>query len=184
MVKIDTVRNFSKCFKILANQFYEWHIYMYKRYRMLNECRCKFKRVANETTTRRMRRICVCGIAGVSLFLIYASNCSISLFSFEFCLLSAFLLYSIRILANLYKRLTIIKNLNALLLILLKNMLRICFAYGTCFLYSQYLLNVPNAYEYKRIPGNELANIVICKQIRAIMVFPLFLGCFWSHSFK
>ena len=53
-------------------------------------------------------------------------------------------------------------------------MLRICFPYGTCFLYSQYLLNGPNAYEYERISGDELPNIVICKQLRAIMVSPLF----------
>ena len=34
-----------------------------------------------------------------------------------------------------------------------------------------------NAYEYERMSGDELANIVICKRIRAIMVSPLFLGC-------
>ena len=131
MVKIDTLRFFSKCFKIFANQFYEWHIHMYKCYEiMLNECRRKFyKRVANETTTRRMRLLCVYVIAGVSLFLIFASTCSISLFSFKFCLLSAFLLYSIRMLANLYKRLTIITN--ALLLIRMAcNCLRICCEYA------------------------------------------------------
>ena len=57
-----------------------------------------------------MRLICIYGIAAVSFFLIFASICSISLFSFKICLLSAFLLYSIRILANLYKRLTITTN--------------------------------------------------------------------------
>ena len=130
MVKIDTLGILSECFKILANQFYEWHIHMYKRYRMLNECRCKFyKRVVNETTTRRMRLICVYGIADVSLFLIFASTCSISLFSFKFCLLSAFLLYSKRMLANLYKCLTIITN--ALLLIRMAcNCLRIYCEYA------------------------------------------------------
>ena len=156
---------------------------------MLNECRCKFyKRVANETTTRRMRLICIYGIAGVSLFLIFASTCSISLFSFNFCLLSAFLLYSIPMLDNLCKRPTI--TTNALLLIRMAcSCLRICFKYaflrnlGTCFKYSQYLLNGPNAYKYERMSGDELANIVICKRIRAIMVSPLFLGCFWSNSF-
>ena len=45
---------------------------------------------------------------------------------------------------------------------------------GTCFLYSQYLLNGPNAYEYERMSSDELANIVICKRIRAIMVSSLF----------
>ena len=35
-------------------------------------------------------------------------------------------------------------------------------------------MNGPNAYEYERMPGDELANIVICKQIRGIMVSPLF----------
>ena len=49
---------------------------------------------------------------------------------------------------------------------------------GACFLDSQYLLNGPNAYEYERMSGDELANIVICKRIRAIMVSLLFLGCF------
>ena len=100
-------------------------------------------------------------------------------------LLSAFLLYSIRMLANLYKCLTIIANafvINKIGLQLLMNILRICFPYGilpgTCFLDSQYLLNGPNAYEYERMSGDELANIVICKRIRAIMVSPLFLGCF------
>ena len=39
-------------------------------------------------------------------------------------------------------------------------------------------MNGPNAYEFERMSGDELANIVICKQIRAIMVSPLFLGCF------
>ena len=103
---------------------------MYKSYSMLNECRCKFyKRVANETTTQRMRLICIYGIAGVSLFLIFASTCPISLFSFKFCLLSAFLLYSLRMLANLYKRHTIITN--ALLLIRMAcNCLRICCQYA------------------------------------------------------
>ena len=38
---------------------------------------------------------------------------------------------------------------------------------GTCFLYSQYLLNGPNAYEYERMFGDEHANIVICKRIIA-----------------
>ena len=37
-------------------------------------------------------------------------------------------------------------------------------------------MNGPNAYEYERMSGDELANIVICKQIRAIMVSPLFLN--------
>ena len=99
---------------------------------MLNECRCKFyKRVVNETTTRRMCLICVhvYGIACVSLFLTFARTCSISLFSFKFCLLSAFLLYSIRVLANLCKRLTI--TTNALLLIRMAcNCLRICCEYA------------------------------------------------------
>ena len=31
MVKIDTLTILSKCFKILANQFNEWHIHTYKR---------------------------------------------------------------------------------------------------------------------------------------------------------
>ena len=62
-------------------------------------------------------------------FLMFASTCSISLFSFKFCLLSAFLLYSIRMLANLYKRLTI--TTNALLLIRMAcNCFRICCAYA------------------------------------------------------
>ena len=39
----------------------------------------------------------------------------------------------------------------------------------------------PNAYEYERMSGDDLANIVICKRIRAIMVSPPFLGCFWSE---
>ena len=42
------------------------------------------------------------------------------------------------------------------------------------FLYSQYLLNGPNASEYERMSGDELANIVICKRIRVIMVSSLF----------
>ena len=83
-----------------------------------------YKRIANDTTTRRMRLICIYGIAAVSLFLIFASTCSISLFSFKICLLSAFLLYSIRTLETLYKRLTI--TTNALLLIIMAcNCLRI-----------------------------------------------------------
>ena len=49
---------------------------------------------------------------------------------------------------------------------------------GTYFLYSQYLLNGPNAYKYERMSGDELANIVICKRITAIMVSPLFLCYF------
>ena len=99
---------------------------------MLNECSCKFyKRVANETTTRRMRLICVYGIAGVSLFLIFASTCPISLFSFKFCVLSVFLLYSIRMLGNPYKRFTITTKFNALLLIRMAcNCLRICCDYA------------------------------------------------------
>ena len=97
---------------------------------MLNECRCKFyKRVVNETTTRCMRFICVYGIAGVSLFLTFASTFLISFFSFKFCLMSAFLFYSIRMLANLCKRLTI--TTNALLLIRMAcNCLRICCEYA------------------------------------------------------
>ena len=51
------------------------------------------------------------------------------------------------------------------------------------FAIHMYLLNGPNAYEYEQMSGDELANIVICKRIRAIMVSPLFLGCFWSKSF-
>ena len=54
---------------------------------------------------------------------------------------------------------------------------------GTCFLYSQYLLNGPNAYEYERMSGDELANIVIFKRIRAIMVSRFVLGYFWSNPF-
>ena len=99
---------------------------------MLNECRCKFyKRVANETTTRRMRLICVYGIAGVSLFnfLIFVSTCSIILFLFKFCLLSAFLLYSIRILANLCKRRTI-TTIALLLIRMACNCLRILCEYA------------------------------------------------------
>ena len=97
---------------------------------MHNECRCTvYKRFANETPTRCMRLICIYGIAAVSLFLIFASTCSISLFSFKICLLSAFLLYSIRMLENLYKRLTI--TTNALLLIrMAHNCLRICCKYA------------------------------------------------------
>ena len=132
--------------------------------------------VANETTTRHMRLICIYGIADVFLFLIFPSTCSISILSVKFCLLSAFLLYSIRMLANLYKHLTI--TTNALLLIRMAcNCLRICGEYrnlGKCFQYSQYLLNGPNAYEYERMPSDELANIVICKRIGAIMVSPVF----------
>ena len=98
--------------------------------RMLNECRCKFyKRIANETTTRRMRLICIYGIAGVSLFLIFASTCLISLFSFKFCLFSAFLLYSVRMLENLHKRLTITTNV-LLLIRMACNCLRICCEYA------------------------------------------------------
>ena len=144
---------------------------------MLNICRCKFyKHVANVTTTRRMRLVCVYGIAGVSLFLIFASTCSISLFSFKFCLLSAFLFYSMRMLANLLIRIAC-------------SCLRICCEYAfltefmNMYLYSQYLLNSPNAYKYERMSGDELANIVICKRIRAIMVSPLFLGGLWSNPF-
>ena len=103
---------------------------MYKPQRMLNECRCKvYKCVANETTTRRMRLICIYGITAVSLFLIFASTCSISLFSFKICLMSAFLLYSIRMLENRYKRLTI--TTNAWILIRTAcNCLRICCKYA------------------------------------------------------
>ena len=32
--------------------------------------------------------------------------------------------------------------------------------------------------------GDELANIVICKRIRAIMVSPFFLDCFWPNPFE
>ena len=39
-------------------------------------------------------------------------------------------------------------------------------------------MNGPNAYEYERMSDKELANIVISKRIRAIMVSPTFLGCF------
>ena len=39
-------------------------------------------------------------------------------------------------------------------------------------------MNGPNAYEYERMSGDELANIIICKRIRAIMVSPPFLSCF------
>ena len=160
---------------------------------MLNECRCKvYKRFANETPTRCMPLICihVYGIVAVSPFLIFACTCSISLFSFKICLLSAFILCSIRMLENLYKRLTI--TTNALLLIRMAcNCLRICckYAFLTEFrnlflnLISQYLLNGPNAYEYERMSGDELANIVICKRIGAITVSQPFLGCFWSKSF-
>ena len=48
-------------------------------------------------------------------------------------------------------------------------------------LISQYLLNGPNAYRYERMSGDELANIVICKRIRAIMVPPLFLEISQDH---
>ena len=99
---------------------------------MLNECHCKFyKRVPNDTTSRRVRLICVYGIAGVSLVLIFASTCSISLFSFKVCLLSVFLFYSIRMLANICKRLTI--TANSLLLHVIRmacNCLRICCEYA------------------------------------------------------
>ena len=153
---------------------------------MLNQCCCKlYKRIANDTTTRRMRLICIHGIAAVSLFLIFASICSISLFSSKICLLSAFLLYSIRTLETLYKRLTI--TTNALLLIIMAcNCLRICckYAFLTEFRNMFLIFAIPlERFECLRMSGDELANIMICKRIRAIMVSPPFLGCFWSKSF-
>ena len=137
---------------------------------MLNECRCKFyKRVANETTTRRMRLICIYGIAGVSLFLIFASTCSISLFSFKFCLLSAFLLYSIPMLDNLCKRPKI--TTNALLLIRMAcSCLRICckYAFLTEFRNMFLIFAIPlerseclQIRTYVQMSSDELVNIVI-----------------------
>ena len=102
-----------------------------------------YKRVANETTTRRMRLICVYGIAAVSLFLIFASTCSISLFSFNFFLIVRFhpLFYtnaseSLQTSYDYYKCVVINKNG----LQLLKNMLQICFPYGIC----EHVSNVRN----------------------------------------
>ena len=46
-----------------------------------------------------------------------------------------------------------------------------------------FLRLLQNAYEYEPMSDDELANIVICKQIRAIIVSPLFLGCFRSNPF-
>ena len=136
---------------------------------MLNKCRLQFyKRVANETTTRRMHLICVYGIASVSVFLIFASTCSISLFSFNFFLLSVFLLYSIRMLAILCKRLTI-TTIALLLIRMACNCLRICCEYAfltefkNMFLMFAILLERSDANEYERMSGDELANIVICK---------------------
>ena len=96
---------------------------------MLNECR-----VVNEITTRRMRLIFVHGIAGVSLFLTFASTCSVNQLILIQILLNVRippLFYtdaseSLQTSYDHYKCIVINKNG----LQLLKNMLRICFPYG------------------------------------------------------
>ena len=130
MVRIDTLRILSKCFKILANQFYEWYIYT-----CINAKEYLTNAVAKFTNALRMKHqhdACVLyayTVLPLFLFFLFASTCSISLFSFKISLLSAFFLYSIRMLENLYKRLTI--TTNALLLIRMAcYCLRICCKYA------------------------------------------------------
>ena len=130
IVKIDTLRILPKCFKILVNQFREWHIHMYKRYRMLT---CMTNAVANFTNALRMKQqhdTCVLNLYAykllpVFLFFLYFPAPAQSAYShsnFSYCPHSS-------LLANFYKCLTIIViNENGLQL--LKNMLRICFPYG------------------------------------------------------
>ena len=131
----------AKCFTILANPFYKW----YKWLGMLAnayECRCEsYECNANETRKRCMVLICIVYIACVSLCLISASLCPMSLFSIKFVLFVHICpaLYgnvnsnaseSLQMSYNHYKCLA--NNKNGLRLVtnmlrMVTNMLRICF---------------------------------------------------------
>ena len=97
-----------------------------------------YERVVNETTTGHMRSLFAYTHCRVCPLFLFARLCPISLFPI---ILSAFFHYttriSVRMLANLYKRLTI--TTNALPLIRMAVRLRICCEYaslrvlGTCF---------------------------------------------------
>ena len=94
------------------------------------ECRCKFyKRVANATTTRRMRLICVYGIAGVSFFSYICQHLLNQLILIQYLRIVRILPLFYTNASNFYKRLTI--STNALLLIRMAcNCLRISCEYA------------------------------------------------------
>ena len=96
---------------------------------MHNECRCKFyKRIANETTTRRMRLICVYGIAGVFTFSYICQQLLNQLIPIQILLIVRIPPLFYTMLANLCKRLTITTN-SLLLIRMACNRLRICCEY-------------------------------------------------------
>ena len=128
----------EKCFKILANLFYD----CYKCLRMLTnpyEYRCEpYERVANETTTRHMRSLFAYTHFRVCLFVfLFARLCPISLFPIILILI-------VRILSFYYENINTNASeslqrsydhykcivINKYGLQLLKNMLQICFPYG------------------------------------------------------
>ena len=135
MVKIDTLRILSKCFKILANQFYECI------YTCMNTKECLTNAVANFTNALRMKQqhdACVLyayTVLPVFLFFLYLPAPTQLAYPIQILLIVRIppLFYtnarqSLQTSYDHYKCIVINKNG---LLLLLKNMLQICFPYGS-----------------------------------------------------